>query len=252
MHHKIYGRAGWRSEEETLLFDEIEKTKKSGEALKSVFESVARKTGRKPNSVRNYYYARIKAENLQSTALHAGAFVPFSDEEIRALLRTVLSAQANGISVRACTLSMGDGDNKAMLRYQNKYRALIKSKPQLVQEVMEELACEGVHYDPYAQQGKIHVGRPRKEEGLRETAYRAAQKLSRVRGVDAEAVLNSLCVLAQNAAESNTEELKRTCTQLRERVKKQEAELCAQQERFHALLAMYRLKDGERIAEHKA
>ena len=252
MHERISGRTGWRSEEETLLFDEIEKTKKGGEPLKSVFEAVAEKTGRKPNSVRNYYYARIKAENLQSTALHAGAFVPFSDEEIHMLLRTVLSAQANGISVRACTLSMGDGDNKAMLRYQNKYRALIKNKPQLIREVLEELRREGVQYDPYAERGKIHAGRPRKEAGLREIAYLVAQKLSRVKGVNAEAMLNNLGILAQSAAEGDAEELRRTCAQLRERIKKQDAELSAQQERFHALLAMYRLKDTERIAEHKA
>ena len=98
-----------------------------------------KRQGRKPNSVRNYYYARIKEKDLSTTALHAGAFVPFTEEEIHSLLRTVLSAQANGISVRCCTMSMGGGDNRAMLRYQNKYRALLKNRPALVRQVAEEL-----------------------------------------------------------------------------------------------------------------
>ena len=105
------GRTGWKKEEDTLLFAEIEKSVGRGTPLKSVFEAVAEQTGRKPNSVRNYYYARIKERDLSTTALHAGAFVPFTEEEIHSLLRTVLSAQANGISVRYCTMSMGGGDN---------------------------------------------------------------------------------------------------------------------------------------------
>ena len=69
--------------------------------------------------------------------------MPFTEEEIHYLLRTVLSAQANGISVRCCTMSMGGGDNRAMLRYQNKYRALLKNRPALVRQVAEELKAEG-------------------------------------------------------------------------------------------------------------
>lgn len=86
------GRTGWKKEEDTLLFAEIEKSVGRGTPLKSVFEAVAEQTGRKPNSVRNYYYARIKEKDLSTTALHAGAFVPFTEEEIHSLLRTVLSA----------------------------------------------------------------------------------------------------------------------------------------------------------------
>ena len=95
------GRTGWKKEEDTLLFAEIEKSVGRGTPLKSVFEAVAEQTGRKPNSVRNYYYARIKERDLSTTALHAGAFVPFTEEEIHSLLRTVLSAQANGMSATA-------------------------------------------------------------------------------------------------------------------------------------------------------
>lgn len=66
------GRTGWKKEEDTLLFAEIEKSVGRGTPLKSVFEAVAEQMGRKPNSVRNYYYARIKEKDLSTTALHAG------------------------------------------------------------------------------------------------------------------------------------------------------------------------------------
>ena len=67
------------------------------------------------------------------------------------MLKTVLMAHAQGMSVRACTLAMGNGDSRAMLRYQNKYRSLIKKNKSLVLDVMQELKNSGKPYfDPYA------------------------------------------------------------------------------------------------------
>ena len=107
----------------------------AGLPLKTVFERVAAKTGRKPNSIRNYYYARVKESGrAASEALHSAAFVPFSEEEMRMLMRTVLTEQAKGVSVRACTLAMGKGDTKTMLRYQNKYRSLLRTNPAFVKK----------------------------------------------------------------------------------------------------------------------
>ena len=237
------GRSGWSKAEESLLFAQIEAGRSESLPLKAVFEKVAAATGRKPNSVRNYYYARIKEQDLKDKALHVGAFVPFSDEEIRALLRTVLSAQANGISVRACTLSMGNGDNKAMLRYQNKYRSLLKTQPQLVKQVAGELAREGIVFDPYSNAKPSRAGRPRK--GSPVEAGDLGRALSQVSGLEAGTLLSELYALAIAAGGSRTdgegaEILKEANAALRERVRKQDAELSAQQERFHALLGMYR------------
>lgn len=237
------GRAGWSTAEENLLFTQIEAGREENLPLKTVFERVAAATGRRPNSVRNYYYARVKEQDLQDKALHVGAFVPFDEAEIRALLRTVLSAQANGISVRACTLSMGEGDNKAMLRYQNKYRSLLKTRPQLVREVAEELRREGVHFDPYSTARPSKAGRPRKGEGV--DAGELGRALGQVEGVDASALLNELYSLATAAkglrrGEQEGQLLRESNAALRERARKQDAELDAQKERFHALLGMYR------------
>lgn len=237
------GRTGWSAAEENLLFTQIEAGREENLPLKSVFERVAGATGRKPNSVRNYYYARVKEQDLKDRALHVGAFVPFDEAEIRSLLRTVLSAQANGISVRACTLSMGEGDNKAMLRYQNKYRSLLKTRPQLVREAVEELRREGVYFDPYSTARPSKAGRPRKGEGVE--AGELGRALFEVEGLDASALLCELYALAAAAkglrrSEKESVLLRESNAALRERARKQDVEFNAQKERFHSLLGMYR------------
>ncbi len=140
-------RTGWKSDEENLLWSEVRMARTEGRPLKSVFDSVASKTGRKPNSIRNFYYAKVR-DNPEHE--HSPAFIPFTQDEIWDLLVTVISAQAKGQSVRACTLEMGKGDTRAMLRYQNKYRALVKNNPVLVSEVVRymrenDMPC----IDPY-------------------------------------------------------------------------------------------------------
>lgn len=226
------GRIGWTQQEEELLFSEIEGSESTGRPLKKVFDAVAEKTGRKPNSIRNYYYARIKEKDLSTTALHAGAFVPFTEEEIHALLRTVLSAQANGISVRACTMSMGDGDNRAMLRYQNKYRALLKNRPKLVEQVVNELRSEGVDFDPYG------VKNAKKQK--------TAGRLNNAADMDGSAFLEGLERLINAVSEAGRKEeaARAVIAELRERVQRQEKELMEQQSRFHELLLMYRRLAG--------
>jgi hypothetical protein len=158
-------RTGWKQEEENLLFEEAAKAQEENRPLKSVFDIVALKTGRKPNSIRNYYYARIK-ENPQCHQ-RSPAFIPFRQEEIWDLLVNVLSEQARGVSVRACTLKMGRGDTKAMLRYQNKYRSLIRTNEPLVREVVRYMKENNMPcIDPYEDlpSGCRRVGRPRKED----------------------------------------------------------------------------------------
>ena len=179
------GRAssGWKEEEEALLWEEVRRAREEGRALKSVFDGVAERTGRKPNSIRNYYYARAK-ENPEQ--IHHPAFVPFTQEEIWDLLVTVLSEQAKGVSVRACTLKMGEGDTRAMLRYQNKYRALVKNNPPLVREVIRYMRENGMPCaDPYECEQTRKAGRPRKEreaEGGRSALAQEVENLLRIAG----------------------------------------------------------------------
>lgn len=158
-------RTGWKADEEELLWEEVRKARAEGRALKSVFDIVAKKTGRKPNSIRNYYYARAR-ENPEEAGRHP-AFIPFSEEEIWNLLITLLGEQAKGVSVRACTLALGGNDTRAMLRYQNKYRSLIKTNPELVREVVKYMKTNNMPcIDPYEDSPNTkRAGRPRSSSG---------------------------------------------------------------------------------------
>ena len=149
-------RTGWNSAEEALLSEAVDRCRAAGTPLKIAFTEAAERTGRRPNSVRNHYYASSKAAGA------APAFLPFSEEESLALLKTVLQARSAGESVRACTLRIAQGDTRRMLRYQNKYRALPKSRPALVDQARRELAETGSPvFDPYAP-SPAGPGRPRK------------------------------------------------------------------------------------------
>ena len=156
-------RTGWNSQEEELLQQAVDRCRAAGEPLRTAFMEAAREMGRRPNSVRNHYYASSK------TAEATPAFLPFSEEESLSLLKAVLLARSAGESVRACTLRIAEGDTRRMLRYQNKYRALLKSQPALVDRARRELQESGdVIFDPYAP-SSAGPGRPRKAYSERDT-----------------------------------------------------------------------------------
>ncbi len=146
------GRGGWQDAEIIKLREAIHSAGGNGEPLRGVFERIGNTLGRKPNSVRNFYYACIKREDGDSVP-HAAPFATFTQEEVRALVREVLAARAQGVSVRACVYQMARGDRKQMLRYQNKYRSVLKNRPGLIREILAEMEDEGEKtFDPYAAQ----------------------------------------------------------------------------------------------------
>ena len=134
-------RGGWKDEETALLFHAVDAATEEGKPLRDVFGDVGARLGRKPNSIRNYYYARVRdqpgAENRKPP------FRTFDDEELHALLREVLLARSHGESVRACVTRLAGGDRQKMLRYQNKYRSILKGRLELLKQVAEELRAEG-------------------------------------------------------------------------------------------------------------
>ena len=121
--------AGWTDAEEAALLKAAADARKERLPLKTAFDAIAGATKRRPNSVRNHYYTRL-----------------------------------NGQSVRACTLEMAHGDTRLMLRYQNKYRALLKAQPDRVQQMCAALRQQGHAVpDPYLRDPDApHVGRPPK------------------------------------------------------------------------------------------
>lgn len=140
---KMNRRSGWSESENKLLWETADEAQQQGLPLKAVFEQIARQTGRRPNSIRNYYYAQVR----QRDDGHApqARFVPFTQPEVDWLMEQVLIARSAGQSVRACLQKLSGGDHSLMLRYQNKYRAVIKSRPDYVKALVERLNSEGVN-----------------------------------------------------------------------------------------------------------
>ena len=150
---------GWSKAEDQLLLQAVRNARENGASLQNAFAAVAEKTNRKPNSVRNRYYAVLK-----STGTLPPPFVPFTESESDELIRSVLLAKSKGESVRSCTLSLAEGDMRRMLRYQNKYRALLRSAPERVNAIRKDLLDKGIQVpDVYAaHNGTVRAGRPTK------------------------------------------------------------------------------------------
>ena len=138
-------RTGWSDQESRLLWETADEAQQQGLPLKAVFEDIAVKTGRRPNSIRNYYYAQVRQRDGGQE--RAARFVPFTQQEVDWLMEQVLIARAAGQSVRSCLQKLSGGDHSLMLRYQNKYRAVIKSRPEYVHQMVEKLNQQGVNCD---------------------------------------------------------------------------------------------------------
>lgn len=140
-------RAGWQADETARLLTAVKNAGETGLPLRSVFENLAADLGRKPNSIRNYYYACLR-RMPDAGGLRHPPFTVFTPEETHHLLRQVLMARGQGMSVRSCVMAMAGGDHSLMLRYQNKYRTLLKHQPGLIAQVCEELQAEGLPCPP--------------------------------------------------------------------------------------------------------
>ena len=116
--------------------------------LSECFGNYALKIGKAKGTVRNMYYALVRAceENpalknkyLLGLDLTTEKFVEFSEQETEELVRKVLKGVIDGRSVRNTIIELSKGDLKLALRYQNKYRSVVKKSPQLVGKLLEEL-----------------------------------------------------------------------------------------------------------------
>ncbi len=134
--------SGWSREETELLRNEVKQASETGAPLRVVFERMGETLGRKPNSVRNYYYMQLRGQEGEGCK-RAAPFETFTEEEIHDLLRHVLAAKGQGQSVRASVMDLSHGDKTLMLRYQNKYRALLRKRPDLIEAICRELKAAG-------------------------------------------------------------------------------------------------------------
>ncbi|MDE5943450.1 MAG: hypothetical protein K2H30_04495 [Clostridia bacterium] len=141
---------GYTEEEAKSLVHFICAGRKSGRTLSGMFEDYAKKTGRAKGSVRNYYYALLRSGGdervkklLRGTGLKAEKITSFSEEETDAMLKAILTQKSRGISVRRAVLNLAGGDDKLMLRYQNKYRNVLVKQPERLQKLMRECGIDG-------------------------------------------------------------------------------------------------------------
>lgn len=218
------GRCGWSAGEVALFRDALRQAEARGSVLQAVFDDVAARTGRMSSSVRNYYYTHLRSEvTRESRGLlrrERPRFVPFSPEETRQLLREVLSARARGESVRACTLRLAGGDRSRMLRYQNKFRTLMASRPPLVEEVEASLRREGIlpaEAVPPLAGVDLHALLP---EAWRDLIPEGAPETLRISSVDLPALVQGLrslmaLAVAGELAARRMEDMKAELTRLR-------------------------------------
>ena len=138
---------GYTEEEAKNLVDFIKDGKQKGKTLTYLFESYGLQNGRAKGSVRNYYYTLMKNEKgderivklLDGTELSVEKIREFTEEETDEVLRSILEEKSKGLSVRRAIFNLSGGDDKLMLRLQNKYRNTLKKEPERIAEIALEL-----------------------------------------------------------------------------------------------------------------
>ena len=141
---------GYTEEEARDLVEYIKEGRRKGKTLTYLFATYGLEHGRAKGSVRNYYYALMKNERgderivklLDGSELSVEKIKEFSPEETDAVLRSILKEKSKGISVRKAIFNLSGGDDKLMLRLQNKYRNMLKKEPEKVAEIAEDLGLK--------------------------------------------------------------------------------------------------------------
>ena len=141
---------GYTEEEAKDLVEYIWQGKQMGKTLTYLFETYGLKRGRAKGSVRNYYYALMKNEKqderivrlLDGTNLAVEEIREFTEEETEQVLRDILKEKSKGISIRRAICNLSCGDDKLMLRLQNKYRNTLKKDPDRIARIAEEVGLK--------------------------------------------------------------------------------------------------------------
>lgn len=129
---------GFTDDELKELASAVENAKATNGKLSAVFDTFAKKTGRAKGSVRNFYYGFVK-ECEKNDALRSEYFVrlpeiskarAFDNTETEKLVSAVIEGKNNNKSVRRAIIDLAGGNEKLALRYQNKYRSLIRNFPE--------------------------------------------------------------------------------------------------------------------------
>lgn len=170
---------GYSREEAESFVKYICQGKGQGKTLTRIFEEYAAATHRAKGSVRNYYYALLKStenaevrEILKGTSLKAEDVRPFTDEETDKILREILRQKSRGVSVRRAVLNLANGDDKLMLRYQNKYRNVMSKQPERIERLLKECGLDSSDGGRQALEDKINSLYDRLNSSLKDEVKR--------------------------------------------------------------------------------
>ena len=141
---------GYTEEEAKSLVEYIWEGKQAGKTLTYLFAAYGAAHGRAKGSVRNYYYALMKNRGkdervvklLDGKQLSVEQIREFTEEETDRVLRSILAEKSKGVSVRRAICNIAKGDDKLMLRLQNKYRNVLKKQPGRVEAIAAEMGFE--------------------------------------------------------------------------------------------------------------
>ena len=136
---------GYTEEEAKRLVEYIKDGKRAGKTLTKLFASYGVENGRARGSVRNYYYALMKNRKgderivklLDGSSLKVEQIREFTEEETDQALKSILLEKSKGLSVRKAIANLSQGDDKLMLRLQNKYRNVLKKQPERLEKIAE-------------------------------------------------------------------------------------------------------------------
>lgn len=128
----------WTNTEIKTLFSLVANYKENNRPLLNAFKDFALKYSRKTNSVRNFYYAKLKEfeTNLElckdmgiSLSLHQKTEQNFfSEEEFKISFKKINELIDKGYSVRRACYEVANGDLKQMVRLQNKFHNHVRKK----------------------------------------------------------------------------------------------------------------------------
>lgn len=141
---------GYTEEEAKSLVEYIWEGKQAGKTLTYLFAAYGAAHGRAKGSVRNYYYALMKNRGkdervvklLDGKQLSVEQIREFTEEETDRVLRSILAEKSKGVSVRRAVLNLSGGDDKLMLRYQNKYRNVLAKQPERIRALIDECGAD--------------------------------------------------------------------------------------------------------------
>jgi hypothetical protein len=203
----------WDDSEVKKLFDTIIKIKNANRSLLEGFREYARKTKRKANSVRNYYYLEVSdLKNDPERAKRLGIDIAehtvqnpikFSNNETEKLVTEILRLKCLGFSVRKACLKLADNDVEQMLRCQNKFRSVMNTDKTLYNKCLQNLKKNGLSENKYVQQKIDKLSKDKNKEG--KIVYMKRPEVKRLTDEDVNSLFLGLVKLVKKSAIENLE-----------------------------------------------